>query len=132
MVNGAVIKGVEIRLESDVGAPRLVVFRFTGPRIAYEVSSFVSFSRGSADLGNPRPEVSAGDPPVIVELPRSAAGVDHVGVMWTERLVIGRRFRAARISLDDELSAEEWRIVPVIGVFAPNAGHWVARTGVVA
>ena len=126
------MKGVEISFEPDHGEPRRVVFRFTGPRVAYEVSSFVSFSGGNADLGNPRPEVSQGDPPVIVELPRSAAGIDHVGVMWTERSVIGRRFRAARIRLGDADSAEEWRIVPVIGVFAPNAGHWVVRTRLVA
>ena len=127
MTNGAVVKGVEIALEPRDDEPRRVVFRFTGPRIAYEVSSFMSFSGGSADLGNPRPEVSAGDPPVTVELPRTAAGIDHVGVMWTERSVIGRRFRAVRIRLDETHTAEEWRIIPVIGVFAPNAGHWVVR-----
>ena len=119
------MKGVEIGFEPDEGEPRRVVFRFTGPRVAHEVTTFVSFSGGSADLGNPRPEVSPGDRPVTVELPRSTADIVHVGVMWTERLVIGRRFRAARIRLDDTRSAEEWRIVPVIGVFAPNAGHWV-------
>ena len=127
MANGAVMNGVVIGLEPDDGEPRRVVFRFTGPRVAYEVSTFVSFSGGNADLGNPRPEVSPGDPPVTVELPRSPAGIDHVGVMWTERSVIGRRFRAARIRLGETRTAEEWRIVPVIGVFAPNAGHWVAR-----
>jgi hypothetical protein len=128
MANGAVMKGVEIGLEPDAREPQRVVFRFTGPRVAYEVSSFVSFEGGNADLGNPRPEVSPGDAPVVVALPRSAAGVVHVGVMWTERSAIGRRFRAARIRLDETHSAEEWMIVPVIGVFAPNAGRWVARS----
>lgn len=130
MANGAVVRGVEIALEPDAGEPRRVVFRFTGPRIAYEVSSFVSFSGGSADLGNPRPEISPGDRPVTVELPRTAAGIVHVGVMWTEHSAIGRRFRAARIRLGEAQIAEEWRIVPVIGVFAPNAGHWVVRSTV--
>ncbi len=131
MANGAVMKGVEIALEPDAGEPRRVIFRFTGPHVAYEVSSFVSFRGGNADLGNPRAEVSPGDRPVTVELPRTAAGIDHVGVMWTERSVIGRRFRAARIRLGEAYRAEEWRIIPVIGVFAPNAGHWVGRRIVV-
>ncbi|NEN05836.1 hypothetical protein G3T36_08115 [Diaminobutyricibacter tongyongensis] len=125
MANGAAVKGVEIGFEPDDGEPRRVVFRFTGPRVAYEVTSFVSFSGGSADLGNPRPQVSPSDPPVTLELPRSTADIVHVGVMWTERLLIGRRFRAARIRLGEGHNPEEWRIVPVIGVFAPNAGRWV-------
>ena len=60
MTNGAVVKGVEIALEPHDDEPRRVVFRFTGPRIAYEVSSFMSFSGGSADLGNPRPRGLSG------------------------------------------------------------------------
>lgn len=126
MASGAVMKGVEVGFEPDADEPRRVVFRFTGPRVAYEVSSFVSFRGGNADLGNPRSRISPGDAPVTVELPRTSSDIVHVGVMWTERSAIGRRFRAARIRLGDAHSAEEWRIVPVIGVFAPNAGRWVA------
>ena len=120
------MKGVEFSLEPDENKPTRVVFRFTGERSADEVTPFVSYAGGVADLRNSRPSVRAGDPPVSIDLVGGVEGIDHVGIMWTEPAALGPRFHAFRIRLAPVL-VEEWRVTPIIGRFAPKIGRWVTR-----